>query len=93
MTQTDAPLLVEKRLGWISDHNAAEELVQALQPTHQTLRSGREDNSEFLPRLCHVEDMAYQLLRTRDALTGGTRWAYNFVKRQLEPVSVLTIPN
>jgi DDE superfamily endonuclease/Psq-like protein len=36
----------------------------------------------FPPRLCGVEDMANQLLRTRDAPPVGTRWAHNFVRRQ-----------
>jgi uncharacterized protein YbdZ (MbtH family) len=38
----------------------------------------------FPPRLCHVEDMANQLLRARDAPPVGIRWAHNFVKRQPE---------
>ena len=35
----------------------------------------------FPPRLCGVEDMANQLLRTRDAPRVGKHWASNFVKR------------
>ena len=38
----------------------------------------------FHPRLSYVEDMANQLLRERDAPPVGVRWAYNFIKRQLE---------
>ena len=38
----------------------------------------------FYPRLCYVEDMANRLLRERDAPPVGKRWAYNFIKRQLE---------
>jgi hypothetical protein len=38
----------------------------------------------FPPRLCGVEDMANQLLRTRDAPRVGKHWASNFVKRQPE---------
>ena len=38
----------------------------------------------FHPQLCYVEDMANRLLRKRDTLPVGKRWAYNFIKRQLE---------
>jgi hypothetical protein len=38
----------------------------------------------FHPRLSYVEDMANRLLRERDALPVGVRWAHNFVKRQPE---------
>jgi len=38
----------------------------------------------FPPRLYDVEDMANHLRRERDVPPVGKRWAYNFVKRQLE---------
>ena len=38
----------------------------------------------FPPRLYDVEDIANYLRRERDVPPVGKRWAYNFVKRQLE---------
>ena len=38
----------------------------------------------FPPRLSGVEDMANQLLRTRDASDVGQRWTHNFVRRRPE---------
>ncbi len=38
----------------------------------------------FPPRLSVVEDMANQLLATRDASRVGKHWASNFVKRRPE---------
>lgn len=38
----------------------------------------------FPPRLRGVEDMANQLLRTRDASAVGKNWASNFVRRRPE---------
>ena len=40
------------------------------------------DTRSFPPRLAGVEDMANQLLRTRDTHPVGKLWAHNFVKRQ-----------
>ncbi|RKK07464.1 hypothetical protein BFJ66_g17912 [Fusarium oxysporum f. sp. cepae] len=39
----------------------------------------------FPPRLRGVEDMANQLLHTRDASAVGKNWASNFVRRRPEP--------
>ena len=38
----------------------------------------------FPPRISGVKDMANQLLRARDALDVGKRWAYNFIRRRPE---------
>ena len=42
------------------------------------------DLQGFPPRFSSVEDMANRLLAERDAGRVGTRWVYNFVKRQPE---------
>ncbi len=42
------------------------------------------DSRGFPPRMHDVEDIANQLLATRDATRVGPRWASNFVKRQPE---------
>ena len=38
----------------------------------------------FYPRLVYMEDIANRLRCERDAPPVGKRWAYNFIKRQLE---------
>jgi hypothetical protein len=42
------------------------------------------DSREFPPTIAHVEDMANNLGKCRDATRVGTRWAYRFISRRLE---------
>jgi hypothetical protein len=82
------------------DHRRLGERLHGIPPRRDILANSRKltnleetvlveyildlDSKGFPPRLCIVEDMANQIVATRQGTRVGPRWAANFVRRQPE---------